>query len=385
MKLVVYALAVGGLVGTNFNIITGVTWGDIAASILLIIAIVCHLLGKWRLDMFSKLSAIYLPFMLVSAIINAELLNTIFINYFRNYLWGILFYDVLSNTIHSIKDIKRILVMFAAYLLFFLLNFKSMMDNTYYDTIATLDFGYGRNNVAFTALLLSIFFLFLYYSKLLKFYILVGIVLMSIIITFCASRYAMIMLVLSFILFYLCSRKGTNLKEILLFLLIAVVGGVVYHFVIGFIDESFYEFSQSYLNDKINGAGNDFWTTRILEINVKPVTNVLQSNNPLLVLMFGAPEAIQHSFLSHTLITTGLIGCLCFVVTHIKILFWSYQFKGVYFFLFLIVMVMFVNDFITNSRFIVTVNSMLYGMICAILYNYMKIYENFNISNRDLR
>lgn len=104
----------------------------------------------------------------------------------------------LSNNIKSIQDIKKLIVIGSAFLVVFLLNYRTMMQETYSENLATLDFGYGRNNVAFTALLFSILFEFLYYTKLLKSYVLLGIIIMAVIIVFCSSRYAMMMLVISF-------------------------------------------------------------------------------------------------------------------------------------------------------------------------------------------
>ncbi len=88
--------------------------------------------------------------MIAAALINGDLTNTIFINYFRNYLWGVVIYFSLSNNIKSIQDIKKLIVIGSAFLVVFLLNYRTMMQETYSENLATLDFGYGRNNVAFT-------------------------------------------------------------------------------------------------------------------------------------------------------------------------------------------------------------------------------------------
>ena len=379
MRYLVYILIVCSLIGTNFFVSTGITWGDIFCAILLLISILNLIQRRWIIDRFCKLSALYLPCMLIAAIINGEVTNTIFINYFRNYFWGVLAYLSLSNSINSIKDIRRCLVVSIAYLVYFLFNFRVLMQNSSYDTINTLDFGYGRNNVAFTSLLIAVFLEFLYYSKLARAYILLGVVLMAIIILFCASRYAMIMLVISFLIFRVSSKQRINLTEVTSFAVLAVIGFFIYNFVIGFIDTSFYEYSQTYLTEKLSDARADFWQTRVMAINVKPITEMLSSGN-YLFLLFGSPIAVQHSFLSHTLITTGVVGCLCYLISHIRLLVWIYKFKGVFLFLFIIVMVMFVNDFITNARFYVGVNSILYGAICAIIFKYIRIIGNTSLS-----
>ena len=379
MRYIVYILIVGALIGSYFNILPGLTWSDVTSIPLLVISVLKYIQKKWKVDAFCRLSALYLPFMLISATVNADITNTIFINYFRNYFYGILVYFALSNSIRSIKDVKRFMLFASVYLVVFLLNFRSMAINTQYYTLDTLDFGYGRNNVAFTALLMAIVFEFLYYSKIVKAYILVGVVLMAFIILFCASRYAMIMLLVSFVLFRVFYKK-ISLYEILTLTGLALISIYIFRHLTSTIDSSFVEYSQNYLKDKVNGAGQDFFSTRIMSINVIPISETFSTGNILVNLIFGKPLAIQHSFFSHTLITTGILGFMCYIITHLKQLVLAYKYKGIYFFLFIVVLVMFINDFITDATFIVGVNSMLYGAICAVLYNFIKINENANIS-----
>lgn len=379
MKYLIYTLSIGSLVGTNYGIITGVTWADITCFVLFVISFFKYVSNRWKIDRFCKLSALYIPFMLGVAVINGTLMNTIFINYFRNYIWGIVVYFALSNSVKSIQDIKKVILMGSAFLFIFILNYRAMMQDTYFENLSSLDFGYGRNNVAFTALLFAIIFEFMYYAKLVKSYILVGIVIMASIIVFCTSRYAMMMFVITFLIFRFLSHKIITISEVITIVSLCIFGPIIYEFVISFADSSFYAYSQNYLNEKINGSGDDFWNSRILSINVKPIKRILEYEGTLF-LFFGKPLAIQHSFFSHTLITTGIAGCLCYLITNIKLLLWSFQFKGVYLFLFIVIFVMFTNDFITNARFIIGVNSIFYGVICAIIYRYIVINENTHIS-----
>lgn len=384
MKNLVYLLIVGSLIGTYYSVAPGITYADFMCLLLLLISIIKYIQKQWVIDRFCKLSALYIPFMLFSAIINAEISNTVFINYFRNYLWGIVVYFALSNNIHCIKDIKKILLFGVAFMVIFLINYKSMMQETYYTNLATLDFGYGRNNVAFTALLFSIVFEFLYYTRLVKSYILLGIVVMTTIIVFCTSRFSMMMLIISFVIFRLFSYKKISISELITIICFVALGPIVYKIIITHIDSSFYAMSQNYLNEKINGAGDDFMNSRIMSINIDPIMHMLNFES-LDFLLIGRPLYIQHSFLSHTLITTGIGGFLCYIISNIKLLKWTFKYKGDYLFLFIVVMVMFTNDFITNARFIIGVNSIFYGAICAIIYRYIIVNENSNIPKRVYR
>jgi len=225
------------------------------------------------------------------------------------------------------------------------------------------------------------FLLQINYTKLLKSYVLLGIIIMAVIIVFCSSRYAMMMLVISFLLFRFLSHQKVYGSEIFAISLLIIIGPILYKYILTFVDSSFYEYSQSYLSEKINGAGNDFWDSRIMSINVKPIQHMLEFEGSTF-LFIGKPSAIQHSFLSHSLITTGIAGCLCYLITNIKLLNWAFQFKGKYLFLFIVTMAMFANDFITNARFIIGINSIFYCILCAIMYRYIIINENINISKR---
>lgn len=379
MKYVIYILVICSMIGSYFNVNTGITYEDVACVILLVLSIFKCANNKWTIDRFCKLSALYIPFMIFSALLNGELTNTVFINYFRNYTWGILVYFALANNIKSLQDINKILLLGIAFLIVFMLNFRIMMQSSFSENLATLDFEYGRNNVAFTALLFSILFEFLYYSKLVKSYVLLGVVVMTVIIVFCTSRYSMMMLVISYVVFRIFSKMKLSASEMLAVASFIFLGPLLYEYIISFMDSSFYESSQSYLNEKLNDADGDFWNSRIMDINVKPIQKMLNDDN-VLSFFVGNTVSIQHSFFSHTLITTGVLGFLCYLITNTKLLVWTFKYKGVHFFLFIMVMVMACNDFITNARFIIGLNSVFYGSLCAIMYRYIALNENANLS-----
>ena len=379
MKYLVYILSVGSLIGSYYKIAPGISYEDIACVLLFIISLFNFIEHKWKVDRFCKLTALYIPFMILPALINGDLTNTVFINYFRNYTWGVVVYFALSNTLDSERDIKKLLLIGVAFFVVFALNFRMLMQSSFSENINTIDFEYGRNNVAFTALLFSLLFEFLYYSKLVKSYILLGIVLMIVIIVFSASRFSMMMLVISYLLFRILSHKKITWSEILTIVVLVIVGPLIYDYILSFVDSSFYENSQNFLNKKMNGALDDFWYTRIIGINVNPIKNAFSTDGALFLLM-GKPLAVQHSFFSHSLITTGLAGWLIYLISNYKLLKWSYHYKGVYIFLFITILVMLTNDFITNARFIIGVNSVFYSSLCAIVYRYIVVNEHLNIS-----
>lgn len=378
MKYIIYLLSIGALVGFDYSITQGVSWADIAWGTLFVISLFNLLRRTWKFDYFAKCSALFIPFMLISALLNGEIGNTIFVNFFRNYTAGVVVYFALSNTIQSRKDIKTFLICGLVFLLSFILNYRRMMLDTYYENLATLDFGYGRNNVAFTALLFAILFEFLYYSKLAKGYILLGDVVMAVIIVLCASRYAMIMLIASYIIYRIMSGVKFSGKDVLVVGAFFLLLPFAFNAISGLGDSTFFENSSNYLNEKISNAGDDFYHTRIYLINVEPILKYI-SNKGVISLVIGDGCSIQHSFFSHALITTGVIGLYVFLRCLVNLLKWSFHFKGEGFSLFVIILTMYLNDFITNARFIIGVNSVFYCALCAIVYKYIQLSNNENI------
>ena len=377
MKYLIYILSIGALVGCDYHIATGITWSDIFCLILLLISIIKYLRNEWVLDTFAKYSSIYIPIMFVVALANAEISNTVFINFFRNYTMGVIVYVPLSNIICTKKDLRVFLMFLSVFLVQFMINYRRMMQDTFSENLATLDFGYGRNNVAFTALLFAILFEFLYYAKIVKSYILLGIVVMVVIITLCASRYAMMMLAISFFLYRIMSGKKFSSGEVLSIGILVVTTPFILTFIEGLVDSSFLESSRDYLNEKMANADSDFYGTRIIDINVKPIDSFINEKG-ILSLIIGDGISIQHSFFSHTLLTTGIIGLYVFVRYMVLLIKWAYQFKREGFFLFIVILTMYLNDFITNARFIINVNSIFYCTLCAIIIKYIQLYENNN-------
>lgn len=379
MKHIIYLLTVICLSGSFYNLAPGISVSDIACGTLFVISIIQIMRKRWQVDQFSHYSMIYLPFMLLSAILSFEVANTIFLNYFRNYLWGLTVYFALANSIHNRDDLIICTRYLFIFLIIYLLNMQDLMQETFFEDLGTLDYKYGRNNVAFTALLFAIYFEFLYYSRLCRPYVFLGVILMLSIMEICASRFAILMAVISIVLYRISCKKRISKSEVLVYLSLIICAPIVFNFLLRFIDQSFFLESQNILADKLLGTKDDFWNSRIMEINVYPIIEFLNKKGPISII-FGEPTLVQHSFLSHSLITTGLVGCICFVYCQIKLLSWSYGYKKAGFFLYIVILVMILNDFIANARFIVCVNSVFYGCICALIYRYIVCYEDSNIS-----
>lgn len=381
MKYVIFLLTICSLIGNFYNIAAGITWSDIAWVLILLISIYKYYVYEWDFDFFSKYSSVFIIIMLIAAFINGEFTNTVFINYFRNYCAGLVVYFALSNIITTKNDIHLLLICGIAFLVLFLLKCRTMMLDTFDENLATLDFSYGRNNVAFTALLFALTFEFLYYSGIVKSYILLGIFAMGLVIVLCASRFALMMLVISFIVFRIFSHKEVSRSEVIVLSLLLIAAPSIYFLLSSYVDSSFLDYNQTYLAEKVSKADDDFYEIRIVFNNIKPISEYYEKNG-IIGLITGDAVSIQHSFFAHALITTGFVGLFVFIMSMVKLFNWSYQFKNEGFFLFVIIVTMYLNDFFTNARFIIGLNSIFFCTICAIIYKHILIteYEDFDIS-----
>lgn len=373
MRLLVYTLSIGSLVGTYYQIADGITYSDIFCALLFLITIWNVGLRKWHTDKIFRLMAGYIPIMLVSAIINNTLLNTVFINFFRIYFEGCLVYFCLSNVFKSQKDIRSFLFLMSIYVVAFLINFRDLLASSFIvSNFTEIDFGYGRNNVGFTALLLTILVEFCYFTRLMSKYVLILIPVFIVVVLFSASRFSTIMLIGSFLLFRILSGKKFSFKEICLYVVVILVFPVIMNYVMQFGDKDIFQFTQDMLASKMDNVGEDAFDVRVISINVKPIEAACQ-NFYLHNYIFGDGISVQHSFFSHAFITTGIIGLLYYLIYNAKLLRWSFRFKGVDIFLFILLLVMLANDFITNAHFMIPVNSILFGTICAVMYKNIQL------------
>ena len=128
MKILIFLLSVGALLGIDYAIAPGITWADVAWGCILIISIIKLVNHKWEIDYFTKYSMMFIPCMIISSIGNFEFTNTVFINFFRNYTAGIVVYFALSNVIESKKDIKIFLLFGIAFLLQFMWFFFNLVE-----------------------------------------------------------------------------------------------------------------------------------------------------------------------------------------------------------------------------------------------------------------
>ena len=126
----------------------------------------------------------------------------------------------------------------------------------------------------------------------------------------------------------------------------------------------------SFFNNKSSNYGEDLISTRFYLINIDPIINNFEKFN-ILQILIGDGVSIQHSFLSHTLIVTGLLGFMIFIKKYYLIIKDSFRLikKGVSNniskFLILTILIVLINDFITNVSFFLPFAGYLSAIIIA--------------------
>lgn len=374
-------LVLACLIGNSFSLDKGITISDPICVFFAVIAFYKVFTKSWHMDSFFKLTVGYVPFMLFSALANGTILNTVFLNFFRNYIFIPVIYLIVINSINSSKDLKLFCFLIFIYVVFFLSNFSTAMQDTYYQDLNQIDFEFGRNNVAFVSLLLSIFCAFLYYSKLFGKYVLLLIPFLVLVMVSCASRFAIIMLVLGYLIFRLFSKTKISVSEVCILFFLVLLTPYFMRVMNSFVDETFFAMSQEYLEEKLNNATDDLYQTRILSINYKPII-LFMSLVDVSQILCGDGVSIQHSFVSHTIITTGVFGFLYYIFSFFYLSKKAFCHKQAGMFLFVLFITMNINDFVTNARFIVGVNSLLFAAIAATIYKYILLNEDSYISDR---
>ena len=365
MKNLIYLLISASLIGYHFTIKPGVSYADFFMCILLVIMCLKIISRKWELDKFALLNLGYVFIMLFSSFLNQTFTNTIFINYFRIYFYGCVAYICLFNSLKCKTDLIRFLLFFSLYLIFFAFNTRDFIMlsqesdvSNYQDFTSSLS--YGRNNWGFTGLLFIIFTLYLMLTKQIKTWQSVLVLGLSVLVIFLSvSRMSILGALIVFVCFCFIGKKNR-----LTILFSAVVVYFLVSFLMDFVSEEVLDSELGFINEKMDNASDDFYSTRVYSINILPLS-LFYEKADLIQFIFGDGISIQHSIVAQTLMSTGIVGFIYFLFAHIN-LFLTYLRKSQQDKMTALLIFIFIaNDFITNSRFIILVNTLLYSTMCA--------------------
>ncbi len=372
-KYIIYSLISASLIGVYYSIDKGISYADIFCPILSLFALYGFFSNRWKTNLFCRINIGYAVIMAIASVVNITFTNTVFINYFRIYIYGIIIYYCTYNSIRSRKDLKWFLFFISFYFVYFLININSIVQSSFIVgegdyTSLSQQIIYGRNPLGFTAILFSLLVLFLYTTKILKFYICSIILGMSaFVIVLSASRFSVITFVLVLLYFLFVTYRHIGFGGFIKSIVIMLAFPLLASYLSSYVSSDILSSGIDLLTGKMEVIDSDVENVRIFAINVDPINNWMKSAKYLNYLI-GDGLYIGHSVFAHTLLSTGLVGLAYYMYTNIKFSIVSYN-KGTVYgkFLFLVVTVMLMNDLITNSRFIILLNNMLFMTIVAVI------------------
>ena len=372
IKYIVYSLICASFIGVYFTLDKGITYADVFCPILSLFALFGLVTNRWHLDNFCRINIGYAAIMAFASILNLSFTNTVFINYFRIYLYGIVIYCCTYNSIRSKRDLKKFLFIIFLFFLYFLVNLNTIVQFSFevgegdYSSLSN-HIIYGRNSLGFTAILFSLLSLFLYSIDIIKIYM-CSAVLLS------ASRFSVIAFIIILVYFLIVNSRQKGVVGILKSIVIMIAFPLLAGYLFSFVSSDVLSTGIDLLTGKMEVIDSDVEDVRIFAINVRPILNWM-ADAKIINYIIGDGSFIGHSIFAHTLISTGIIGLIYYMYTNIKYLTVNFLGKTVFNkFTFLVVSIMIMNDFITNSRFIILLNNMLFMLIVAFISKSKIIY-----------
>lgn len=373
MRRFIILLFFCALIGTQFSVITGVRFSDFFCVPLFIYALFNIRRIGFNRNLIAKYSLFYSFILLFSGLVNGTITNTVFINFTRIFLEGTVAFCALFIALKTEKELRFFATFFYIYSLYFVLTFASSLSATIADegNFQALDILNGRNAMAVSNLLIVIMltFMLLTSQKKIDKTVIALFPFLIFNIFFSASRFSVLSLVL-FGLFLLLWMRSKISKQNTVILLTLIVALPFFVQMIGSkIDTSVMDYSSELLNEKINKNEDGGFAYRINELNVRVINNWLK-DSPIIMWFFGDGISITHGVFSFTFCCTGVIGFLYFLITNIKMI-WVYMRRsktGQY--IAFLIFVFFLNDIVTNSRFIIGLNTILYMGMMAFMLSY---------------
>lgn len=376
MRYIATVLILGSLIGTNYLLFPGIYVSDFFC----LIAFIFVLLGKQRLDKdyFYKSTITYSCIMLASALLNFTIVQSIFINYFRNFTEGLIIYLLILKYFRDSKSFSFLTYVFIGYAIYFLIASRQMLNASLVDAegFGLLDFGTGRNNWSFTNLLTLILLTFIILEIKPRFgkYIFLLFPFLLFNIYFSTSRFSEITLLIFFFFVRYWMGKKIKATEFLLYGIILIIGSYAMDFVSGMFDAGMLEQSRSLADDKSSSTFDDLINARLWELNLEPIVRRLNSMD-ILGIIIGDGISICHGVFAHTFLSTGIIGFIFFCRYNIRAMKLNWNDNKVAKFSAFVIFAMLLNDFVTNARFIVVLNTIYYMAIMGYLQTRINNYK----------
>lgn len=364
------------LIGTSYEVTQGVFWSDFLCVPLFLYALFFIRKLDFKKNIVAKSSIVYSLILLLTGLLNETCTDTIFLNFTRIFVEGTVAYTSLVIALRCNKELVFFRCLFYIFSVYFLIFSAISLTSSIEleGNFQALDIQSGRNGMAISNLLLVIMLSFLIilskYSKEKVLYVLFPFFIFNIF--FSASRFSVISLGLFslFIMYWLrkkISAKGACLVLVFVAILFYVVETIMHN-----IDSNVMEYSSELLEDKITKNEDGGFAYRLFDLNFDVINKWVQ-DTPYYMLFLGDGKSITHGIFSFTFCCTGVIGFSYFVFSHIRMVLHYWHSSSICKFMSFLIFIFFFNDIVTNSRFIICVNTLLYMGMLAFMFSYNNI------------
>lgn len=334
------------------------TYGDILLPIVFLLFIRDVINKKIRLERFGRYFMYFVILLLLTGIVNSTFLDGPFLNIFKTSLISLVFYLWSYSLVYrnKLNGDQFVIGIGIFSVVFILLTWPQMqqawgMSSSGFTNYQVFDSSLNLNTWGYMVVLFLVISLYGWSNNFFKKLSIIGVFIFSFFIILSFSRSAYALTIFSF-LWVLIFVQKLNIKKILfpvvvLFVLFIFLDGISY--IQSFIPDSANQFWER----KANNAQNDLIETRFYLINILPIQENFSTFN-FYQLLFGDGISVQHSWISNSLVVTGIIGFFVYY-KRFSIGFYKSLKSKIYTnssvnqrFLFLVLLLTIVNDFITN-------------------------------------
>lgn len=360
------------------------TYGDYTAILILILFFNDLIRGEYFLNKFSNYWLYYIIILFISSVINFTWLEGRFLNIFKTNLFSLVFFVIVYNLIIKNKlSAKSYLLGLTVLCITFLVKtwpeMQSAWAETEFTNVNIFESSLNLNTWGFSLILFLLVTLYGWSMKIVPKVSLISSIVLIVFIFFSYSRtaYSLTLLTVIWSVFYV---NKSNIKN-LIFPIIALSLIFVFRNQLNVFGFQISDAALNFFDKKAGGFGNDLINTRFYMINIEPILENFNSFNPLQMLI-GDGVSVQHSFISHSLVMTGLIGFIYYtlrfwyaiklsfrlILSNKKIIDSKY--------LLLAIIVVLINDFITNISAFLPFSAYLSAIIIAFFFANLNLKEN---------
>lgn len=354
------------------------TYGDFLSFGVLVLFANDLISKRLIINRFAKLWFYFSFFLILTSLFNFTTFEGRFLNIFKTNLFSLIFFIYVYSLIIN-KKLKQKTLLLSIYtlVLFFLVKTWPEMQKAWltsdsdFTNVNIFDSALNLNTWGFVLVLFFIMSLYFYSKNIYRNISIVVSVILAFFIYFSYSRTAYGLSVFIFLYAFIYVNKIAVSKIIPPMILLIII--YIFKDQLNFFNFKVSESAQAFFEKKSSNAGNDLVNTRFYLINIKPLQDSFRDLNVFQIFV-GDGLSVQHSWISHNIIVTGFVGFLLFVKR------FSYAIKfsitGVkgqsnvigYKFLLLIIIVILINDFITNTSSFLPFAAYLSSIITAVFF-----------------